>query len=380
MRKFRRPAFILLVVLSAALAGLAVSEARRDTTPPKLYIEAPPRAEAGSQANVLITANEPVTYQVRYGTFDQSKVTQDWNVPLTAMIGSNAVDIVATDGSGNTTDTQVVIDGVAAPAPRVQTESQRTAGDPLGVHVTWQADAAAVTGVSVTFDGKPQRLIRGPDDARAIVPIALSTAPGSYLLKVSVTDEFGITHTDTRSIAVGPLSGKVVLIDLPPKVLATDTPEAWAQERQALAQVFAQAAPKPAWQAPFEIPIKGVESAGFGQARRYVPGGPVSYHTGLDLAAPEGTPIHAANDGTVVMARKLPISGNIVAIDHGDGVFSLYFHQSKILVHDGEQVKRGEVIGLVGTTGLSTGPHLHWEMRVDGIPTNPLAWVGRRYP
>jgi murein DD-endopeptidase MepM/ murein hydrolase activator NlpD len=380
MRRLRRPAFILLVVLSAALAGLAVSEARRDTTPPKLYIEAPARAEVGSQADVLITANEPVTYHVRYGGLDQSKVTQNWNVPLTALAGSNAVDIVATDGSGNTTDNQVLIDGVAAPVPQLQTEAERTAGDPLGVHVSWPADAATVTAVSVTFDGKPQRIIQGADDVRSIVPIPLSTAPGSYPLVVSVTDEFGITHTDTRSIAVGPLSQKVALIHLPPKVLATDTPEAWAQEQQALDAAFAQGAPKPEWQAPFEIPVKGVESAGFGSARRYVPGGPVSYHTGIDLAVPEGTPIHAANDGTVVMARKLPISGNIVAIDHGDGVFSLYFHQSKILVHDGEQVKRGQVIGLVGSTGLSTGPHLHWQMDVDGVPTNPLAWVGRRYP
>jgi len=106
----------------------------------------------------------------------------------------------------------------------------------------------------------------------------------------------------------------------------------------------------------------------------------VSHHSGLDLASPEGTPIHATNDGTVVLARELPISGNVVAIDHGDGVVSLYFHQSKILVHDGESVKRGDIIGRVGTTGLSTGPHLHWEMRVDGVPTNPLAWVGHTFP
>ncbi|MEJ2292470.1 MAG: M23 family metallopeptidase [Deinococcales bacterium] len=353
MRRLRRPAFILLVVLSAALAGLAVSEARRDTTPP---------------------------YHIRYAGFDQSKVTQDWNVPLTAVAGSNTVDIVATDGSGNTTDMQAVIDGVAAPVPQVQTEAQRTAGDPLGVHVTWPADAAKVTDVTVTFAGKAQRLIQGVDDVRAIVPISLSTAPGAYTLSVSVTDEFGVTHTDTRSIAVTPLSKKVERIHLPPKVLATDTPEAWAKEQQAFAATFAKTAPDPLWTAPFEIPIKGVESAGFGSARRYVAGGPVSYHTGLDLAADAGTPIHAANDGTVVLARELPISGNVVAIDHGDGVFSLYFHQSKILVHDGEQVTRGQVIGLVGTTGLSTGPHLHWEMRVDGVPTNPLAWVGHRFP
>ena len=380
MRRLRRPAFILLVVLSAALAGLAVSEARRDTTPPKLYIEAPPRAEVGSATQVLITADEPVTYRVRYGSFDATKVTQDWNVALTAEAGAQPVDIVATDGAGNRTDVQATIDGVAAPVPEVRSEAQLTAGDPLGVRVSWPADSAHVTKVQVSFDGKDERLVRGSDGARAIVPVPLATAPGAHTLAVSVTDEFGITHRDTRSIAVTPLKGAVETIHLPPKVLAADTPTAWAEEQQALATAFAQGAPRPRWTAAFETPIQGAESAGFGSARRYAAGGPVSYHTGLDLAAPEGTPIHATNDGTVVLARELPISGNIVAIDHGDGVVSLYFHQSKILVHDGESVKRGDVVGLVGTTGLSTGPHLHWEMRVDGVPTNPLAWVGHTFP
>ncbi len=380
MRRVRRPAFFVLVILSAALAGLAVSEARRDTTPPKLYIEAPPRAEVGSLTQVLITADEPVTYHVRYGTFDATKVTQDWNVSLTAEAGAQPIDIVATDGAGNRTDVQQTLAGVAAPVPEVRAERQLTAGDPLGVRVRWPADSAHVTKVAVAFDGKDERLLREPDGARAIVPVPLATAPGAYTLSVSVTDEFGITHRDTRSIAVLPLKGVVEMIHLPPKVLATDTPAAWAAEQKALAGAFAKSTSRPQWTGPFETPIRGAESAGFGSARRYAPGGPVSYHTGLDLAAPEGTPIHATNDGTVVLARELPISGNIVAIDHGDGVVSLYFHQSKILVHDGESVKRGEVIGLVGTTGLSTGPHLHWEMRVDGVPTNPLAWAGHTFP
>lgn len=380
MRRYRRLALILLVVLSAALAGLAASEARRDTTPPKLYVEAPPRVEAGTDAKVVITANEPVTYQVRYGSFDQSKVSYNWTVQLTAEPGVHTVDIVATDAAGNTTDQQVEIDGVPAPDPVVQSVRQLTAGDPLGVKVSWAPDSARVTSVSVTFAGKREPVFDETDGARSIVPVSMSAKPGAYVLAVSVTDEFGITHSQTRSVAVTPLKGPVVLIELPPKVLASDTPQAWDAEEQALSAIFAKGTPTPEWTKPFEIPVHGVESAGFGQARRFVPGGPVSYHTGVDLAVPMGTPIHAANAGTVVMARHLPISGNIVAIDHGGGVFSLYFHQSKILVTVGQKVTRGEVIGLAGTTGLSSGPHLHWEMRVDGVPTNPLAWVGHTFP
>ncbi len=237
-----------------------------------------------------------------------------------------------------------------------------------------------MTGVSVAFDGKPAHVLDTGGGAEAIVPVALSTAPGAYPLSVTVTDEFGFTHGTTTDVQVTPLVGSVETIHLDPQVAATDTPEAWAIEQKALGAAFAESVATPQWKQPFEIPIAGVTSAGFGSARRYQPGGPVSYHTGLDLAVPEGTPIHAANDGTVLLARELPISGNVVAIDHGDHVVSLYFHQSKILVQAGQKVTRGEVIGLAGTTGLSTGPHLHWEMRVDGVPTNPLAWVGHVFP
>jgi len=382
MSRYRRLGLVVLLVLTAALAGLAVSEARRDTTPPKLYIESPPRAEAGTDAHLLITADEPVTYRVRYGALDESKVTQDWHLSLVAQAGLVPVDIQATDGAGNRTEEQAVIEGVPAPTPAVTSLGQVLAGDPLGVAVSWPAGSAGVTGVQVTFDGTPQRVIRqaGADGAEGLVAVPLGTRPGAHTLKVDVVDEFGVAHLVTRSIVVTEPTQSVELIHIQPSVLAQDTPEAAAIETKAFQQAFATTGPQPDWQQPFEMPIKGVESAGFGSARRFVAGGPVSYHTGLDLAADAGTPIHAANDGVVAIAEKLPISGNIVAIDHGAGVFSLYFHQSKILVHVGERVTRGEVIGLVGTTGLSSGPHLHWEMRVDGVPTNPLAWVGRRYP
>lgn len=80
------------------------------------------------------------------------------------------------------------------------------------------------------------------------------------------------------------------------------------------------------------------------------------------------------------VAGFFPIKGGLVVLDHGGGVFSLYFHQSHIRVAVGDEVKRGAVIGEVGTTGLSTGPHLHWETRVNEVATNPLEWVGKVVP
>ncbi len=138
---------------------------------------------------------------------------------------------------------------------------------------------------------------------------------------------------------------------------------------------------QPQWTRPFSPPLDKLRtSSSFGSARTYVKGGPVVYHYGADYPAAAGTPIHAVNDGTVVIAGNYPVRGGLVMIDHGGGVSSLYFHQSKIMVKVGQVVKRGDTIGLVGTTGLSDGPHLHLELRVRGEATNPADWLGKLWP
>jgi murein DD-endopeptidase MepM/ murein hydrolase activator NlpD len=118
----------------------------------------------------------------------------------------------------------------------------------------------------------------------------------------------------------------------------------------------------------------------FGAARRYTPKDPPVYHYGQDFGVPAGTPVRATNDGVVTISGDYAIRGGLVGIDHGAAVTSLYFHMSKRLVKVGQRVHRGDVIGLVGTTGFSTGPHLHWEMRVRGEATAPLEWVGKLWP
>ena len=135
-----------------------------------------------------------------------------------------------------------------------------------------------------------------------------------------------------------------------------------------------------AWSVGFALPLKTRHSSAFGGARRYYKGAPINYHYGEDFAAPNGTPVLASNDGTVSVAQLMPIRGNLIAVDHGAAVTSIYMHLSRIAVRVGGRVKRGAVIGYVGSTGFSTGAHLHWEMRVRGEATNPTRWVGRLFP
>jgi murein DD-endopeptidase MepM/ murein hydrolase activator NlpD len=96
-------------------------------------------------------------------------------------------------------------------------------------------------------------------------------------------------------------------------------------------------------------------------------------HAGVDFGAASGTPIVAADTGTVVSAGWHGGYGNAVIVDHGGGVATLYGHQSRLAVGSGSRVSRGQVIGYVGSTGMSTGPHLHFELRINGVPTDPMS-------
>ncbi len=99
-------------------------------------------------------------------------------------------------------------------------------------------------------------------------------------------------------------------------------------------------------------------------------------HTGIDINGSTGTPISAAADGKVILSQTYGGYGRAVVIDHGGGMATLYAHQSSIAVSVGEVVTRGEVIGYVGCTGSCTGPHLHFEVRLNGVPVDPMQYLG----
>jgi hypothetical protein len=131
----------------------------------------------------------------------------------------------------------------------------------------------------------------------------------------------------------------------------------------------------------FCLPVKATRvSAGFADRRIYAfddGGSSQSLHNGLDLAAPQGTPVVACGAGRVVLAESRIMTGNSIVIEHLPGVYSLYYHLSRMTVAEGQWVRGGQRIGEVGMTGLATGPHLHWELRVGAQPVDPLTFIGR---
>ncbi|MBE3519472.1 MAG: peptidoglycan DD-metalloendopeptidase family protein [Firmicutes bacterium] len=121
-------------------------------------------------------------------------------------------------------------------------------------------------------------------------------------------------------------------------------------------------------------PVQGTITSYFGN-RIHPILGDARFHAGIDIAAGYGTPIRAAEDGRVLVARYEGGYGNYVVLDHGGGISTVYAHCQSLLVKVGQEVTRGQVIAKVGSTGLSTGPHLHFEVRVQGQPTNPLNYL-----
>jgi len=122
-------------------------------------------------------------------------------------------------------------------------------------------------------------------------------------------------------------------------------------------------------------PVMGPLSSGFGSRHNPFGGSSYEFHKGQDIAAPIGTPVIATADGVVVSACWHKGYGNGIYIDHGNGIMTRFGHLSRIDVVEGQSIKRGQQIGLVGSTGRSTGPHLHYEVRLDGEATNPLPYL-----
>ncbi len=127
---------------------------------------------------------------------------------------------------------------------------------------------------------------------------------------------------------------------------------------------------------PLGPPLEKLPAGGRFGAKRIINGEPRSPHTGADYAVPQGTPVLAVDDAVVALTGEFFFSGNAVFLDHGNGLISMYFHLHEVFVEQGEEVSRGRLIGTVGSTGRSTGPHLHFGIRWQGARVDPSLLLG----
>lgn len=128
-----------------------------------------------------------------------------------------------------------------------------------------------------------------------------------------------------------------------------------------------------------DLPVQGRLSSPFG-LRRFFNGQERNPHAGLDLAVPQGTPIKAPADGNIILVGNYFFNGKTIFIDHGQGMMSMFCHLSVIDVQSGQSVKRGDIVGKVGSTGRATGPHLHWNISLNDVRVDPAIFIGKFQP
>jgi murein DD-endopeptidase MepM/ murein hydrolase activator NlpD len=204
-----------------------------------------------------------------------------------------------------------------------------------------------------------------------IAGVNLDTKPGQYTLQLDGKDPTGDT-TFSQELTVGAANYPSTTLKVPPEFVEPpkETLARIDEDQEIKKHAFSATIPEALWSGAFPPPAQAAVSGGFGSARMFN-GTKKSQHTGLDFRVPTGTPVHAANNGTVILARSLYFEGNCVMIDHGQGLITLYMHLSEIKVKEGDKVQTGQLLGLSGGTGRATAPHLHFAVRWHGEYLDP---------
>lgn len=214
----------------------------------------------------------------------------------------------------------------------------------------------------------PRFFSAGDGSQIALLPVRYTTPAGVYGLTVTAGDE-----VLTREIVVEQREFEVQYLEMDAATaeetaLSAAANAEWEEKVEPLKAV---ADPVQYWENPFLQPVSGEITTQFG-CIRYTNGDPTpSRHGGIDIAAKTGTDVLAANNGRVLFAERIQLTGNTVVIEHGYGLKSFYYHMDSLSVSAGDAVKKGDKIGEVGTTGYSTGPHLHFALAVNNVFVNP---------
>lgn len=213
----------------------------------------------------------------------------------------------------------------------------------------------------------------------AIIPLSYDLAPSEYVISLTVKNDSGAAPGESQPLQYQKINVNILSKDFPIQYLtiseevdqSTRNDEAYEEYDKYVGAVRKTNTPIKMWDGIFLKPVEGRITTQFGM-RRFVNNSPTSYrHSGIDIAADRGTPVMAANSGKVILARYLTLTGNTLLIDHGYGIISWSYHMDSIKVKEGEDVKKGQLIGEVGSTGFSTGPHLHFAISVHDVFTNP---------
>jgi len=201
---------------------------------------------------------------------------------------------------------------------------------------------------------------------QAILPTDMDTRPGSY--EIEVNGE-GIWKTYTLLIQEKEFPLQILTLPEDKVFLSPENLKRVEKENQRLSKIWEHIT-MPLWEGRFVPPLNDPVSTVFG-ATRIINGERKSIHRGIDYRGKIGNPVSTINSGRVVLRDDLFFGGKTVIINHGAGVYSIYMHLSQFNIKEGREVKKGDIIGLIGSSGRATGPHLHLGVKVHGVSVNP---------
>jgi murein DD-endopeptidase MepM/ murein hydrolase activator NlpD len=253
-------------------------------------------------------------------------------------------------------------------------------GSPVLFRVTTPTPLRALSGnwlgheIAFSFDARGKMWF-------ALAGVSLETKPGAHPIELHAETTAGQAISFEKKIRVERQRYPRVLLKVPARYTAP-SPEDQRQieqDKATKAEAFKTVSAVREWKGSFAAPVQAAISDVFG-VERVFNGSVQSTHQGLDFRVPSGTSVAAVNSGHVILARPLFFEGNCVAIDHGQGLLTLYLHLSKFSVKEGDQVTKGQPIGLSGGTGRATGPHLHLAVRWRGEYLNPQVLLKLNLP
>lgn len=205
----------------------------------------------------------------------------------------------------------------------------------------------------------------------ALGAVDLNAKPGTYRIPLKIGK-----HQTILSLRVSKGRFDTIHLTLPEDKVSPGPEEIEQIKREAdLLNSIWEIDSERLWEGGFVLPLENPLSTPFG-TKRIINKETISIHRGLDMKGAEGEKIHASNNGRVVLTEELFFGGNTVILDHGLGIFTVYMHMSRFNVSSGDLVSKNDVLGFVGSTGRSSGPHLHFGVKVSGINTNPLSITG----
>jgi murein DD-endopeptidase MepM/ murein hydrolase activator NlpD len=263
----------------------------------------------------------------------------------------------------------------------VDIPSQALPGSIIPIDVEGPTDADSIVSIAGSMSGEPLHFRHvAPATWHALGAISVD-AKGIVEASITATYASGRTLAipmTTRIPPAPPSRGKPRALAVSPtftKPLDSATQARIDRENATAREIGRNSHDTPRmWSAPFIRPRSSVVTSRFGSGRMFN-GTLTSRHLGVDFRGATGDPIVAANRGVVALVANFFLAGNVVYIDHGDGVVTAYFHMIRPLVARGDTVARGQIIGLIGSTGRVTGPHLHWSARYGALTVNPLDLV-----